>query len=118
MRHWTRSLHFFNLQRNCVSFVNAHPDGKYGLPLHILQYHDGHVGHGIHHQAADFHLHFHMTSRVAQTSVCAAKMSSLPSATSAKLRPKEPAPPPSNSASLPSPEPARTFPEARALGKR
>src|SRR5580765_5452073 len=101
MRHRTRCLHFFNLERNSVGFVNAHPDGKYGLPLHILEYDDGHIGYGIHHQAADFHLHFHLTSRVTQTLVCAVKMSSHLSVASAKLRPKEPAPPPNHSASLP-----------------
>jgi hypothetical protein len=45
------------------------------LALYIFQHNNGHVCHGIHHQAADFHLHFHVTSRVAQTSVCAVKMS-------------------------------------------
>ena len=59
MRHRPRRLHFLDFQRDGVGLVNAHPDREDGLALHVFQHDNGHVGYGVHHQATDFHFHFH-----------------------------------------------------------
>src|SRR5690349_7692159 len=96
MGHWARRVHFLNFQRDGVRFIYTHPDRQDGLALHVLEHDNGHVGHGVHHQAADFHFHFH--GGLPWVKPCAR--------------------PPDCSASLLSHALERRFPEVVRLGKR
>ena len=61
--HGARGRHLLNLQGNGVGLVNPHPDRQYRLGAYVFEDHDGHIGHRIHHQPANFHLDFHRAPR-------------------------------------------------------
>jgi hypothetical protein len=44
------------LERDGIGFEDADPDGEDHLAADVLEDDDGHVGDGVHHQAADLHL--------------------------------------------------------------
>src|ERR1035438_6420277 len=69
--HGPRSGDLFDLQGYGVGLIDAHPDGKDRIAADVLQDHDGHVGDGVHHQAANFHFDFHKTLQAYYTTFAA-----------------------------------------------
>ncbi len=65
VRHRARRRDLLDFERDGVRFVDSHPDGQHVGAPDIFQDDDRHVGNGVHHQAADLHLDFHVfiTSR-------------------------------------------------------
>ena len=57
--HGPRRRHFLDFQRDGIRLVDAYPDGQHRVTANVLQNHDGHVGNRVHHEPANFHLHFH-----------------------------------------------------------
>ena len=59
VRHGPRRCHVLDLQRDGVRLENADPDRQDPIAVLILQDHDRHVRHGVHHQALDGHFNQH-----------------------------------------------------------
>src|SRR5581483_1094131 len=61
VRHGPGGGHFFDLQRDGVSFIDADPDRQYGIPRQVFEDHNRHIGHGVHHETTNFHFYFHVS---------------------------------------------------------
>jgi len=53
VRHWSRRGGFFDFKSYRVGFEEADPDGEHDFAGEVVEDDDGHLGGGVHHEAAD-----------------------------------------------------------------